>query len=104
MTLRTFSLKANPLKDYPSVVQTFTVTRQRVKPGQSSRRRAILTSLATRPRYQLMFCFDVLGSLQDERQQPSAQLTVSTLGSLGDLAFKIRIGMYRRGVRRGRNT
>ncbi|WP_442935831.1 hypothetical protein [Nostoc sp.] len=58
----------------------------------------------TRPGYQLVFCFDVLGSLQDERQEPSAQLTVSTLGSLGDLAFKIRIGMYKRGIRRGKNT
>ncbi|MEH2013899.1 hypothetical protein [Nostoc sp.] len=35
-TLRTFSLKANPLKDYAPVVQRFSVTGQRVKPGQSS--------------------------------------------------------------------
>lgn len=33
-TLRTFSLNADPLKDYAPVVQTFTFTGQRVKPGQ----------------------------------------------------------------------
>lgn len=33
-TLRTFALNANPLEDNASVVATFTVTGERVKPGQ----------------------------------------------------------------------
>ncbi|WP_138506477.1 hypothetical protein [Nostoc sp. PA-18-2419] len=45
----------------------------------------ILTNLATVPRYQLVFCFDVLGSHLSGATASTAQLSVSTLGSLGDL-------------------
>ncbi|MBW4611246.1 MAG: hypothetical protein KME22_29670, partial [Hassallia sp. WJT32-NPBG1] len=47
----------------------------------------ILTSLATVPGCQLEFCIDVPGIHLNERSQPSAQATVSTLGNFGDLAF-----------------
>jgi hypothetical protein len=49
---------------------------------------ATLTSPATVPGYQWVYYVDVLSNPPNERSHTIAQLTVNTLGSLGDFAFK----------------